>query len=160
MYDSWIEQNKIRPHRFHNQKLGVLQTSMDQRGSPWKWILTFLKYKSEYHKMLLSKKLKKKKKNGSIVKFSFSFLELWSLNKYCIFCKFVLASARNLNPLKQYIYIHLKDVIMLFQKIVCFIGVWTTFHKILRNKILKKISRNLTKFIKFKRYIFQTLSHR
>ena len=53
---------------------------------------------------------------------NFFFPELWSLNcpKWCIFCKFVLTSAGNLNILKQFISIHLKDLIMLFQKIVFF----------------------------------------
>ena len=36
-------------------------------------------------------------------------------------------------------YIHLKDLIMLFQKVVCFIGVWATVHEILGNKISKKV---------------------
>ena len=37
--------------------------------------------------------------------------------------KNLLTSVRNLNLLKQYTYTHRKELIMLFQKIVCFIGV-------------------------------------
>ena len=37
------------------------------------------------------------------------------------------------------ISIHLKDLIILFQKIVFFIGVQATIHKILYNKISKKV---------------------
>ena len=89
----------------------------------------------------------------------FSFLEViclvmvLKLTKIVHFCKFVLTSGRNLNLLKQFIYIHLKDLMMLFQKILCFIGVWATVYKILRNKISKKywFNSNLTKFINFKR---------
>ena len=55
--------------------------------------------------MLLSKKLKKKKKNGSIVKFSFSFLELWSLNKYCIFLQICAGLSKKSKSIKAiYLY--------------------------------------------------------
>ena len=55
----------------------------------------------------------------------------------------MLTSARNLNLLKIFIYIHLKDFIMLFQKIVCFIGVWITVPK------KCSLTRDLTKFINY-----------
>ena len=82
------------------------------------------------------------------------FFPSWSLNcqKSCIFfCKFRLNSAWNVNLLKQFIYIYLKELIMLFQKIAYFIGFWATAHEILRNKISEKywLSRNLRKFINF-----------
>ena len=41
--------------------------------------------------------------------------------------------------IEEFIYIHLKDLIMLFQNIVCFVGVWATVHEILRNEISKKM---------------------
>ena len=70
-------------------------------------------------------------------KFPFFLPQLWSLNypQKCIFCKFVLTSARNLNLLKQFISIHLKDLIMLFQKIIFFIGIRAIVHEIFKNKI-------------------------
>ena len=46
--------------------------------------------------------------------------KLWSLNCLwkCIFCKFVLTSARNLSLLKQFTYMHPKDLVTHFQKMV------------------------------------------
>ena len=64
-------------------------------------------------------------KMGSFVSFPSFFLELWTLNcpKKCIFCNFVLTSARNLNLLKQFTYMDLKVLITVFQKMIWFIGV-------------------------------------
>ena len=118
-----------------------------KEGTPWKRILTFFKYKSEYHETVRAQKVDEK--NGVICLVSFfpSWVTVLKLLKIVHFCKFVLTSERNLNLLNQFIYIHLKDLIMLFQRIVCFIGVWATVHEILRIKISKKcwFSRNLMK---------------
>ena len=54
--------------------------------------------------------------------------------------------------IKRFIYINLKDVIMLLQKIVCFIGVGAIAHEILRIEILKEYRfGKKIKFINFKR---------
>ena len=89
------------------------------------------------------------------VQFPFLFPEIWSLNylKQCIFfenCADLSKKSKSFNV----IYVHLKDLIILFQKIACFLAVWATVHKILRNKISKNvlICRNSTKFINFKCY--------
>ena len=52
-----------------------------------------------------------------------SFSELWFFNpmKKCIFCNFVLTSARNFGLLKQFTYLHLNGLLMHFQKMVVFI---------------------------------------
>ena len=73
-----------------------------------------------------------------LVSFFPSWVMVFKFSKTVLFCKFVLTSAKNLNLLKQFIYIHLKHFIMLFQKTVCFIGVWATVHEVLMNKIAKK----------------------
>ena len=52
--------------------------------------------------------------------------------KVHFFCNFVLTSAENLSLLKQFPYIHLKDLIMHFQKMVLFIMLWLTVSKIIR----------------------------
>ena len=51
------------------------------------------------------------------------------LPKIVLFCKFVLTSARNLNTLKQFISIHLKDLVTPFQKIVFFYRVFADMNK-------------------------------
>ena len=77
------------------------------------------------------------------------FFPSWSFNcpKWCIF--FANFGWTQHEMLKQFIYIHLKELIMLFQKITSFIGFWATAHEMLRNKISEKywLSRNLRKFI-------------
>ena len=53
--------------------------------------------------------------------------ELWSLNcQKGLFCNFVLTSARNIGLLKQFTYMHLKGLIMYFQKMVLFVMLWHT----------------------------------
>ena len=44
---------------FHLQNLGILQTRIDERRTPWKWTLTIFKYKNEYHKQSSKSKWKK-----------------------------------------------------------------------------------------------------
>ena len=81
---------------------------------------------------------------------------IYKLPKIEHFCKFELTSARNLNILKQFISMHLKDLIVLFQKIVFFIGVRdiSRFHEILKNKMSRKVLTQ-QKFNKI--HQFQTL---
>ena len=64
-------------------------------------------------------------KNGVICLVRCCLPELWSLNcpKKCIFCNFVLTSARNQSLLKQFTYMDLKVLIAVFQKMIWFIGV-------------------------------------
>ena len=74
-----------------------------------------------------------------LVPFFPSWVMVLKLPKIIHFCKFVLTSSRNLNLLKQFIYVHLKDLIMLFRKIVHFIGVWATVKEMLKNQISSKV---------------------
>ena len=139
---------KFWSHSFHLQNSGILQTRINRRGDRENELWQFWNTKINITNSLSSKIIWK---NKIISLVPFIFLELWSLNcsKWWIFCKFVFTSARNLNLLKQLIYIHLKDLIMLFQKIVCFIRVSATVHKILRIKISKRcwLGRNLNSSI-------------
>ena len=69
-----------------------------------------------------------------LVSFFLSRVMVLKLPKIVHLLKFVLTSGTNLDLLRQIIYIHLKDLIMLFQKVVCFITVRATVHKILSSK--------------------------
>ena len=62
------------------------------------------------------------------------------------------SSTGNLNLLKQFIYIHLKDLHHALSENVMFYKVRALFHKVLRNKISKRcwLIRNSTKLINFK----------
>ena len=55
-----------------------------------------------------------------------SWVIVLKLSKKCIFCNFLLTSARNLSRLKQFTYIHLKGLVTHFQKLMLFIMLWLT----------------------------------
>ena len=80
-YVSWIEWDKILISQLWPSKFRELA---EQNGPKWTWLLTFSKYKNEYHKQLRAQK---------------------NLKKYA----------------KRFIYIHLKNFIMLFHEL-CFTG--------------------------------------
>ena len=90
--------------------------------------------------MLQTVRAEKVDKNGVICLVSVlpSWVMVLKLSKKCIFCNFVLTSARNLSVLKQFTYMDLKVFITVFQKMTCLLGVWTTVHEILAIKISKK----------------------
>ena len=87
MYVSRIEWVKILiSHSLHLQNSGILQTTMNQRVTWWKWILIIFKCKNEVPKQLgLEKQMTKM---GSLVLFSYVLSDLWSLNcvLFAIFC--------------------------------------------------------------------------
>ena len=53
-----------------------------------------------------------------------SWVMVLKLSKNCIFCNFVLTSARNLSRLKQLTYMHRKGLVTHFQKLMLFIMLW------------------------------------
>ena len=55
-----------------------------------------------------------------------SWVMVFKLSKKCIFCNFVLTSARNLSRFKQFTYMHLKGLVTHFQKLMLFIMLWLT----------------------------------
>ena len=105
---------KFWSHSFHLLNSGMLQTRMDQSGIPWKLILTFFKYKNEYHKHKQSSK--SRWKNGFIYLVSFfpSWVMILKLARIVHLLQICADSARNLKLSKQFVYIHLKGIIMLF----------------------------------------------
>ena len=64
------------------------------------------------------------------------------------FFQFMLMLPRNLRPIKQFIYMHLKVYNIFFQKMVWLILFWATVHEILRINISTKcwIRRNLQNY--------------
>ena len=115
-------ETKFWSHSLHLQNSGTLQTRTDERTTPLKWILAIFKYRNEYQTV---RPQKVDEKNGVICLISIflSWVMVLKFPKIVHFCKFVLTSARNINILKQFISIDLKDLVMLFQKIVFFMGV-------------------------------------
>ena len=67
-----------------------------------------------------TQKLDKKNRVICLVSFFDYCALVLKLPKVAHFGKFMLTSTRNLNLLEKFIYNHLKDFIMLFQKTVCF----------------------------------------
>ena len=80
-------------------------------GTTWKWIFNVFKFRNKYYKQLDWKEYMKNW--GHFSSFHVPFHRWWSLNclKKCIFCNFALTSARNLCLLKQFIYMHLEDLV-------------------------------------------------
>ena len=111
---------------------------MDQRGDHMKMNFDYFQIQKWMLQTVRAEKVDEKM--GSFAQFPCFLSDLWSLNclKKCIFCNFVLTSARNLSLLKQFTYMHLKVLITLFQKMVWFIGVWAV-HEILVIKISKSM---------------------
>ena len=64
-----------------------------------------------------------------------SWLMVLKLSKKCIFCNFVLTLSGNSSLLKQFTYIHLKVLVMHFQKMVLLIMLWLTSLEILAIKV-------------------------
>ena len=80
-------------------------------------------------------------KNGVIclVSMFISWVMVLKLSRKGIFCNFVLISAKTLSLWRQFAYMHLKVLIALFQKMICFLGVWTTVHEVLAIKWSKNM---------------------
>ena len=127
------------------QNWSILQTRMDQRRDHMKMNFDYF----QIQKWMLQ---------------TVKVVELWSLNcpKKCIFSKFVLTSAWNLSLLKQFTYMHLKFLITVSQKMICFIGglshrSWDISNYRYRKRC--RFSRNLTKFFNSKpQYLWNTKS--
>ena len=116
VYVSWIKREKILIWHFHLQNSGILQTRMDRREDPMKKNLSNFQIQKWISQTVWTQKVDEKNGVICLVSFFASWVMVLKLPKIVHFCKFVLSSARNLNPLKQFIYIHLKDLIRLFQK--------------------------------------------
>ena len=84
----------------------------------------------QIQKWMLQKVRAKKidEKNGVVCLVSLFPSCVWSLNclKKCSFCNFALSSAGKLSLLKQFTYMHLKSLVMHFQKMVMLIMLWLT----------------------------------
>ena len=111
-YVSWIKRDKILISQLSPSNSRILQTRIDQRGDPIK--TNFEIFQIQKWISHTDRAQKVNQKMGSFLWFPLFFPELWSLNclKLYIFCKFVLTLERNLNLLKQFICIHLRDLII------------------------------------------------
>ena len=136
---------KFWSHRFYLQNSGILQIRMDQKGdTPWKWILTFSKYKNEYRKELAQKV---DEKNGVIclVFFFPSSVMVLKLTKIVHFLQICADLSQKSKSIKA-IYLYPSE---------------TTHHALSENSMFyrglnnssrdNEISRNLMKFTIFQR---------
>ena len=155
VYVSWIERGKILISQLSLPKFRYFTDQNGRKGEPQlKWIDIFDIFQIQKWISQIVRAQKIDDKNGVICLVSLfpSLVKVLKLPKIVHFFQICADLSRNLNLLKQFIYIHLKDL-MLFQKTVFFIGDWAAVHEILRNKVSKKcwISKNLAKFTIFKR---------
>ena len=100
---------------------GILQTRMDQRGDDMKTNFEYFQIQKWMPQTISAEKADGK--NGVICLVSIypPKIMVLKLSKKCIFCNFVLTSARNLSILKQFTYIHLKGLVAHFLEMVLFI---------------------------------------
>ena len=162
VYVSWIERDKILISQLSPPKFRYFADQNGSKGDSMQ--MNFDNFQIQKWISQIDRAQKVDKKCGHLS--SFLFYSLSYGRKWCMFCKFVPISARNLNLLKQFIYSHLKDLMRLFQEIVYFIGVWATVHEILRNKIAKKKKKKNADSVEIKQIsstsnanIFCTQSH-
>ena len=71
-----------------------------------------------------------------------SWLMILKLSEKVHFLNFVLTSAKNLSILKQFTYMHLKDLVTHFQKMLLFTMLWLNVLKILVFEIEELILQN------------------
>ena len=112
------------------------------RGTTWKWILTIFKYKNEYYKQ--SRKSRWKNEVICLV-FKFpSWVLVLNLSRKVHFLQFCADFSKKPKSVKEIYIFHPKVLTTFFQKIIWFIGTWSTLYEILAIKICW-LSRNVTK---------------
>ena len=104
---------------------------MDQRGDHMK--INFEYFQTQKWILQTVRSQKVHEKNGVICLVSIlpSWVMVLKLSKKCIFCNFMLTSARNLSLLKQFTYIHLKRLVTHLQEMILFIRLWLPVSEIL-----------------------------
>ena len=152
VYVSRIERDKILISQLSPPKFRYFAEQNGPKGG---------RYENEFWQFwntkmnIINRTQKLDEKNGVICLVFFfpswvTFLKLPKIIHF--FCKFVLTSARNLNLLKQFIYICLKNFIMLLRKIVFYRGLSHSSKDNEDWNFQKKcgFSKNLTKLINSK----------
>ena len=153
MYVSRIEQDKTLISQLSPPKFRYFTDQNGPKGGPHEnkfWQLSNTKMN-----IANSKSSKSRWKNGAI--FLVSFFPYWvvvlKLPKIVHFLQICADLCKKSNSVKAYLYPSERPYHILFHKIICFIELWATVHKMSKNKISKKywLSKKLTKFINFKR---------
>ena len=129
---------KFWSHSFHLQNSEILQTRMDQRWDPVKTNFDIFQIQKWASPTLRAQKVDEKNGDICLVSFFPSWVMALSLPKIVHFlqiCSYLSKESKSIKATFLYSSEHLKDLIMIFQKIVCFIEVWATVHEILKNKI-------------------------
>ena len=124
VYVSWIKRDKILISQLTPPKFRYFADQNGRKEDPMKMNFGNFQIQKWISQTVRAQKVDEKNGVICLISFFLSWVMVLKLPKIVHFWKFVLTSARNLNILKQFISIHLKDFIMLFQKIVFFIGVW------------------------------------
>ena len=119
-YVFWIEQEKILISQLTPPKFSYLADQNGRKLDPMKMNFGNFQIQKRVSQTVRAQKVDEKYRVICLNSIFLSWVMVLKLLKIVEFCKFLLTSARNLNILKQFIFIHLKDLIMLFQKIVLF----------------------------------------
>ena len=116
---------------------GILQTRMDQRGDHMKMNLEYFQIQKWILQTVRAEKVDEKNRVICLISVFPSWVTVLKLPKKVHFCNFLLTSARNISLLKQFTYMHQKDLVTHFQRMVLFIMLWLTASKILGFEVEK-----------------------
>ena len=141
VYVFWIEWDKILILQFSPSQFRYFtdQNGPKELGDHMKTNFDIFQIQKRISQTVRSQKVDEKKGVICQVFFFSSWVMVLKLTKIVHFLQICADLSKKSKSIAAFIYIYLKDLIMLFQKIVCFIGVWTTVHKILGNKTSKKV---------------------
>ena len=155
---TWVFSN-LRVFTFYKSMMGCLnwylllkieefyRPEWIKRGTTWKWILTIFKYKNEYYKQ--SRKSRWKNEVICLV-FKFpSWVMALNLSRKVHFLQFCADFSKKPKSVKAIYIFHLKVLTTLFQKMIWFIGVWTTLY----TTLAIEISKNMLTQLKFDKII-------
>ena len=131
----WIEWDKFLISQLSPP---ILETRMDWKGDLMKMNFDNFQIQKWISQTVRAQQVDEKNGVIYLVPFFPSWVMVLRLPKIIYFFQICVIKA---------IYLPPSDLIMLFQKILIFIGVWTAVHEILKNKISKKVL-NQQKFSK------------
>ena len=138
VYVSWTERDKILISQLTAPKFMYFAEQNGPKGGPhenefWKVSNTKMNIKN---KKIRAQKVDEKNGVICLISFFHSWVMVLKLPKIVHFLQICPDLSKKSKFIKT-IYIHQKDLIMLFQRTVCFIKVWATAHEMLRIKISK-----------------------
>ena len=144
------------------QNWGILQTRMDQRGDHIKTNFDYFQIKKWMLQTVRAEKLDKKIVVIGLISMFPTWVMVCKLSKKVHFLQFCADLSKKFKSVETFTYMHLKVLITLFQKMLWFLGVWASVHKILAIKISKTMltqQKFLKNYSTWNTHTIETVSH-